>query len=341
MVNFGIAGFGLHAVKRLMPGFAAASNCRVTALSRRDPAKARESADRYKIPLAFSSTEGLCQSPEVDAIFVATPNALHLRDVLTAIRYGKPVLCEKPMGTNAAECEQMVTTARASQVLLGVAQVFRFEESTAWLREHVAMGTLGRPVFARAEFGFLAGPQHPRAWIRDRSIAGGGPIADIGVHCVDVLRFILQDEVIRVTASGIFNRDLGDVEESAVLLLEFLRGTLGTVMVSFRAEYRTPIELVGEFGVLRCENALTVDRPVRMELYRGGSAVETLTLDNSLAYARQVDAFAAAVEDKADFPAPGDEGWRNQLILDAAYRSIGSGNTEEVPTILPVYCPPG
>jgi predicted dehydrogenase len=335
VVNFGIAGFGLHAVKRLMPGFAAASNCRVTAISRRDPAKARKSADQYQIPLAFTSTEELCRSPEVDAIFVATPNAFHLRDVLTAIAHDKPVLCEKPMGINAAECAQMVTSARASQVLLGVAQVFRFEESTAWLREHVATGTLGRPVFVRAEFGFLAGPQHPRTWIRDRSVAGGGPIADIGVHCIDVLRFILQDEIIRVSAIGDFNRDRGDVEESAGLLLEFARGTLGTVMVSFRAEYRTPIELVGELGVLRSENALTVDRPVRLELCQEGGVVESVTVDNSLAYARQVEAFAAAVESKADFPAPGEEGWRNQLILDAAYRSIGSGETEDVPSILP------
>ncbi len=340
MVNFGIAGFGLHAAKRLMPGFAVASNCRVTALSRRDPAKARESADQYQIPLAFTSTEELCQSAEVNAIFVATPNALHLRDVLTAIRHGKPVLCEKPMGINAAECEQMVKAARASRVLLGVAQVFRFEESTAWLRDRVDKGTVGRPMFARSEFCFLAGAQHPRTWIRDRSIAGGGPIADIGVHCIDVLRFILQDEVKRVTATGVYDRDLGDVEESAVLLLEFSRGTLGTVMVSFRAEYRTPIELVGELGVLRSENALTVDRPVRLESRREGSVVETHTVDNSLAYARQVDAFAAAVEGKADFPAPGEEGWRNQLILDAAYRSIGSGKAEDVASILPVYCPP-
>ena len=331
-MNFGIAGFGLHAVKRLMPGFASACDCRVVALSRRDPVKAWESAAQYQIPLAFSSTEELCQSPEVDAIFVATPNALHLSDVLAAIRHGKPVLCEKPMGMSAAECSLMVKAARASKVLLGVAQVFRFEESTAWLRERVANGSLGKPILARAEFCFFAGPQHPRAWIRDRNIAGGGPIADIGVHCVDVLRFILQDEVVRVTAGGVFNRDLRDVEDSAVLLLQFSRGTLGTVLVSFRAEYRTPIELVGESAVLRGENALTVDRPVRLELCRGGSVVETYTADNSMAYARQVDAFAAAVEKRADFPAPGQEGWRNQLILDAAYRSMGSGRAENVPT---------
>src|SRR5271167_1702216 len=98
MINFGIVGFGLHAVKRLMPGFANARNCRVSALSRRDLAKAQESARQHNIPLAFDSAEQLCRSPQVDAIFVTTPNACHLQDVLLALSCGKPVLCEKPMG---------------------------------------------------------------------------------------------------------------------------------------------------------------------------------------------------------------------------------------------------
>src|SRR3989442_3667353 len=88
MVNFGILGFGLHAVKRLMPGFGLAKSSRVTALSRRDISKARESARQYNIPLAFASAEDLCRSPEVDAVFVATPNACHLHDVLLAIEWG-------------------------------------------------------------------------------------------------------------------------------------------------------------------------------------------------------------------------------------------------------------
>ena len=77
-------------------------------------------------------------------------------------------------------------------------------------------------------------------------MAGGGPIADVGVHGVDALRYILQDEVVRVSARG--RHDLGPdaVESAALLTLEFSRGTLATVAVSFRTEYRTPLELVGE-----------------------------------------------------------------------------------------------
>jgi predicted dehydrogenase len=330
MVNFGIVGFGLHAAKRLMPGFQAAHNCRVIALSRRSLPKAQESARQFDIPLAFDSAEALCRSPKVDAVFVTTPNACHLQDVLFAIKHGKPVLCEKPMAVNAGQCRQMVEAATKANVLLGVAQVFRFEESTARLRDRLAAGQIGKLVFARSEFSFPGGSGHPRTWIGDLAVSGGGPVADVGVHCVDALRFVLQDEVVRVSARGFTDPQSGEVEATAAMILEFSRGTLATVTVSFRAEYRTPFELVGETGVLRADDAFNVERPIQLELRRGSAVVETEKVSNQSAYASQVDAFAAAVEGKAKFPVPGEEGWRNQEILDAAYRSIKSGKTEDV-----------
>lgn len=332
MIRYGILGFGLHAVRRLMPGFALATNSRVTALSRRDMKQAQASAAEYKIPRAFNSAEDLCRAPEVDAIFVATPDRAHLKDVLLAIESGKPVLCEKPMGMNAGECRQMVEAARRAKLLLGVAHVFRFERSTARLRERVAARQVGKLVFARSEFSYPA-RTHPRKWLTDAKMAAGGPIADVGVHCIDALRYIVNDEVVRVTASGISDRDSGEVEAAAVLSLEFARGTLGSILVSARAEYRTPLEIVGEAGVLRADDAFSVERPIEIELRRGDGVVEKETTSNADAYARQVDTFSAAIEGNGEFPVPGEEGWQNQEVLDAAYRSLKNGKAESVPLI--------
>jgi 1,5-anhydro-D-fructose reductase (1,5-anhydro-D-mannitol-forming) len=329
MIRFGILGFGLHAVKRLMPGFAEARNCQVSALSRRKLQEAKASAKQFGIPLAFDSAEELCRAKEVDAVFVATPNASHLDDVLLALRHGKPVLVEKPMGMNAGECKKMVEAAHKAKLPLGVAQVFRFEDSTARLRERVASHELGRLTFARSEFSY-PGRGHARTWLNQRAIAGGGPMADVGVHCIDALRFILQDEVLRVSARTTADRESGDVEAAGVVTLEFSRGVLGAVLVSTRAAYRTPLEIVGENGVLRADDALNVEHPIRIELLRAGEIVDTERVSNHLAYARQVDAFAEAVEGKSAFPAPGEEGWTNQMILDAAYRSAKSGKAEKV-----------
>jgi 1,5-anhydro-D-fructose reductase (1,5-anhydro-D-mannitol-forming) len=137
MIRYGIVGFGLHAVRRLMPGFALASNSRVTALSRRDMKAAQASAAEYKLPHAFESAAALCRSSELDAVFVATPNCSHLKDVLLAIESGKPVLCEKPMGMNADECRQMVEAARQARVLLGFG-------SSAAPRAYVRVSPWGR-----------------------------------------------------------------------------------------------------------------------------------------------------------------------------------------------------
>src|SRR5664279_5544959 len=111
MIRFGIVGFGLHAVKRLMPGFARAQHCRVTALTRRDRRQAEESARQFHIDHAFTSAADLSACTDVDAVFVASPDAMHCKDVLEAIRHGKPVLCEKPMAKNPAEARIMVEQA--------------------------------------------------------------------------------------------------------------------------------------------------------------------------------------------------------------------------------------
>ena len=330
MVRFGILGFGLHAAKRLMPGFQQAKNARITALSRHDRERAQASARQHGIALAFDSPAELCRSPEVDAIFVATPNACHLEHVLLALASGKPVLCEKPMAMDALQCRAMVEAARNSGVPLGVAHVFRFADGVARLRERLLAGQIGSPVFARAEFSYR-GSQHPRTWIKNKRMAGGGPIVDVGVHCIDVLRFVLQDEVMRVFARALPDQPSDEVEASGILTLEFRKRTLATVLVSTRTEYRTPLEFVGETGTLRVDDGLSVERPVFLELRCGGEVAEREEVTNHLAYARQVDAFAAAVEGKSNFPVPGEEGWRNQLVLDAAYRSLKTGYGEPVP----------
>ncbi len=328
MIRFGIVGFGQHAVKRLMPGFANARNCRVTSLSRRDAEYARESAREFGIEHAFTSTAELCASPDVDAVFIATPDALHLADVLEAVRHGKPVLVEKPMAMNADEAREMVEAARDANVLLGVAHVMRFEESVRWFRERIAAGAIGKPVLARAVF---VAPlmSSPRTWINDPHLATGGPLADVGVHCLDTLRYILGDEVQSVMAQAEYD-PRWVVEASGTALFHFAGGTLATISVSARAPYQTLLEVIGEGGILSAVNALNVEHPVILELRRGFDLVERREVLNDRAYTAQVEAFAAAVEGHHSCDIPGEEGLQNQLILDAIFRSVNSGKTETV-----------
>src|SRR5271167_827238 len=322
MIRYGIVGFGLHAVKRMMPGFQRASRCRVVALSRRDLPQAQGSARQFRIAYAFASTADLCACPDVDAVFVSSPDALHCAEVLTASQHRKPVLCEKPMAMNASEARTMVEAARKAGVTLGVAHVMRFEESVKFFHKRIAAGAIGRPQVARADF-FAPLLTSARTWVNDPKLATGGPLADIGVHCIDTLRFVLDDEVRTVSARAHYDSH-GVMEASAATVLEFESGMLASVSVSARSPYQTFLEVTGETGVLSALNALTIERPVTVELRRGFELGESREVSNADAYAAQLDAFAAAIEEGRDFEIPGEEGLKNQLILDAAFRSVRS-----------------
>src|SRR5580658_1165877 len=114
MTRYGILGFGHHAIKRLVPAFPGAKDSQLVGLWRRDPAKAKANAAEHSIPEAFATPEELCASPSIDAVFIATPDALHLPDVLLAARHGKAVLCEKPLGMSVDEGEQMLSAAKSA-----------------------------------------------------------------------------------------------------------------------------------------------------------------------------------------------------------------------------------
>jgi predicted dehydrogenase len=328
VIRFGIVGFGLHAVKRLMPAFQRARRCRVVALSRRDLPDAEASARQFQIEHAFASTADLCRSPEVDAVFICSPDALHCADVLTAVQCRKPVLCEKPMAMNAGEARTMVEAARKAGVTLGIAHVMRFDESVRLIRERISAGDIGRPHLARCDF-FAPMLTSARTWVNDPKLATGGPLSDIGVHCIDTLRFVLADEVRAVTARAQYDSH-SVLEASAAAVMEFEGGTVAAVSVSGRTPYQTFLEVAGEIGVLSALNALTIERPVNLDLRCGYEIVESREVSNADAYALQVDAFAAAIEEGRDFEIPGEEGLKNQVILDAAFLSIKSGNTEIV-----------
>jgi predicted dehydrogenase len=202
--------------------------------------------------------------------------------------------------------------------------------SVRWFRERLASPrlSLGAPLVARADF-IAPLISSERTWINDPTLATGGPIADIGVHCIDTLRFVLGDEVRMVTARAQYD-DKWVVEASAVMVLEFARGMIGTVTVSGRGLYQTLLEIVCESGVLSAVNALNVEHAVELQERRAFEVLARHTVMNDRAYANQVDAFAAAIEQGRDFDIPGEEGLKNQLILDAAFRSVKSGKTEMV-----------
>ncbi|HEV3149707.1 MAG TPA: Gfo/Idh/MocA family oxidoreductase [Acidobacteriaceae bacterium] len=333
MVRYGILGFGHHGERRLAPAFDQTKNSQLSGIWRRNQERARDNAQHFNIAHVFATPEELCASPAIDAVFVASPDALHSEHTLLALRHGKAVLCEKPLAMSASEAVRMASAARAAGRVFGVAQNFRYNSSLQRMRALVAQGTIGTPVFASAHFCFLS-RNSPRTWINDGGMACGGPIGDVGIHAIDALRFLLEQEVLAIAtlAQGLQSESPSEreLEESAALSLEFSLGVLANIQVTFRAEYRTFIEVVGEQGVLTAESGLTVDRPVTILHHAAGTVLAQEVVSNRDAYSRMLDAFSAAVEGTGIFASTGEDGIQNQRILDAAFRSWHSGCRERI-----------
>ncbi len=332
MVRYALLGFGHHCERRLLPGFRGANNSVLTGLWRRDLEKAALNARHYEIPNVFATEAELCTSPEVDAVFVTSPDALHLQHVLLALKHGKHVICEKPLAMSALEVEQMLDAAHSAGVRLGVAQNFRYNPSLELIRSWIAEGRIGKPALAHAQFCYPA-ESSPRQWIYNPALACGGPIGDVAIHCLDALRYVLGARVALVSTIARVDERSAPVEAYASLSLDFADSAVGTVTVSTRGAYRSYIEVTGETAVITTENGLTVDHEIEVLMWRKGEVVERRRLSNADAYSHMIDGFSGWIEGSAEFRSPASDGLHNQQVLDSAYASWRTGSRQLLPPV--------
>ena len=196
----------------------------VVAVANHREGTARAFADRHRIGRVTSDWESLATDPEVDAVVVGTPNALHAAQTVAASRAGKHVLVEKPMATSVAECDAMIDASHTSGTALMVAHCWRFHANVRAMRDRIAAGELGEVVKTRG-YGVHAG-SGPSGWFLDRDLAGGGALPDMGVHAIDTARFLLGGpEPVRVCAT--IGTRYGDyqVDDDGILLISWSQGT--------------------------------------------------------------------------------------------------------------------
>lgn len=325
-VRFAILGFGHHATRRLVPAFARSTQAELVGLWRRNQTAAAEDAKKHHVE-CFPTAEALCASPNVDVVFITSPDAMHLDDCRLAFSHRKAVLCEKPLAMNAGQAAEIQSLAEAAETLFGIGQNFRYNHSVEYLRAQILAGRIGTPQLAHAQYAY-PGNLAPRKWITDPTLACGGPIADVGVHCIDTLRYILSDDVKSISVLASRDDRSGEVEAIATMQLAMRSGVFANVTATARAPYRTLIEILGSEGVLIAENGLTVDRPVDVTLRQAGALVETHTVSNDDGYVRMLDGFAHAFRGGPPFLATGPDAVINQRVLDAAFRSWHSGLRE-------------
>jgi predicted dehydrogenase len=195
----------------------------VAASSWREPSLAAL-AERHHIPRTTTDWRELAADPELDAVVVGTPNALHAEQSVAFLEAGKHVLVEKPMARNLAECDRMLAAAARSPGRLMVAHCWRFHPDVLALRARVAAGELGEVVKTRS-YGVHAG-WGPSGWFTDPELAGGGALLDMGVHAIDTTRFLLGDPLPERVFATVATR-YGDyrVDDDAVVLVRWSDAT--------------------------------------------------------------------------------------------------------------------
>jgi 1,5-anhydro-D-fructose reductase (1,5-anhydro-D-mannitol-forming) len=226
------------------------------------------------------------------------------------------------MAMNVREGEQMIAACRDAGVKLMVGHMLRFSPLVARMRELMRQKAIGDPVYGRAEFVYDARLSH-RGWLYDRRVAGGGPVFDIGVHCLDTLRYVLDDEVIETDSELEPEPTDTRTEATAALQLRFSRGTVGSIFCSYAVPLRrTFIEIIGTEGVINASNFTVGDRTTPLTILRGKDdqstvdRVEEIVVPNL--YVEEITHFSDCILNDNAPLLSGDNGVRNQVVLDAA-----------------------
>ena len=155
------------------------------------PESRADFASQFGIERQYDTVDSMLADGGVDALVVSTPNALHAPQSIAALTAGLHVMVEKPMALNAAECEAMLSASESSGAKLMVAHCWRFDDEVNWLKRQIDSGVLGDIVHTRG-FGVHVN-WGPGGWFTDASLAGGGALADMGIHAIDTARYLLGD----------------------------------------------------------------------------------------------------------------------------------------------------
>ena len=341
--KWGVWGSGGIARRRTIPeGILKAKNAELCAVTGNDPDNVREVAAEFGAQ-ACVSEQDLIESTS-DVIYIATPVHLHLSQVKRAAEAGKHVFCEKPLGLNVAEAEEMVRVCRANGVKFGVGFMMRFHAQHQAALHLIEEGRLGAPVFARAQFSCWY-PPIPGAWRQDPATGGGGSLMDLAAHCLDLLE-MLFGRIGRVSCSIANHIQAYRSEDTALVLGEFESGARGMVDALFNvpdASSRNRLELYGSLGSILAEGTIGQGETGEMVSYleteaRDYEAQQTREPGKTTPinpapvnlYRAEVEAFSQAVLDDTVPPVSGEDGLRIQKVLAACYESAAAGRAVHV-----------
>lgn len=330
-----------------MDGYLAIPDVEVVACCDIDFDKATKYAEKFNIPHVYADCKEMMEKEELDVVSVTTWNAAHKDCTITALRGGANVICEKPMAMNAAEAEEMMKTAEECGKLLQIGFVRRFGRDADIFREFRDDGVMGDIYYAKATY--LRRSGCPGGWFGNKAISGGGPLIDLGVHVIDLSRYLAGNPK-PVAVSGVTYNNLGknrargadaaweitektlgedvyNVEDFVSALVRFENGFTLSVEASFNLNCKSDtgnIQLFGTKGGAELSPKLEIYTDVAGRFVNIQPAVDvTFHMD---AFKDEIKGFVDAAMRGVPCRATAEDGVMLMKIIDGIYQSAETGH---------------
>ncbi|MDD3692477.1 MAG: Gfo/Idh/MocA family oxidoreductase [Oscillospiraceae bacterium] len=308
----------------------------------------REMGQRYDVTRLFTDKDEMLRSlPELDAVSVCTWNCAHEPCVIAVLEAGKHVLCEKPMATSAESARNMQAAAQKSGKLLMVGFVRRFGNDCLVLKDFIDTGYFGDLYYAKATY--LRRNGNPGGWFGDKSRSGGGPLIDLGVHVIDLVRYLFGNPKPISVYGATFNKlkdrknikgsigyssadkssgDICDVEDLATALIRFDNGAVLSIEASFSLNIKKDegkIELFGTKAGAKLDPELEIYTEINDYLADVSLATPTALSFDGL-FENEINHFVDCIRNNVPCKSPASDGVDLMKILDAIYESARTGH---------------
>ncbi len=290
------------------------------------PSKIKDWQSKYSIPekncYNYENFDRIKDNPDIDAVYIITPNALHHDQCIRVAKAGKHVICEKPMAVNAKEGQEMVDACKKANVKLLIGYRMHFEPKTLEIIRLRNEGAFGKVLFFQGLCGFIIGD--PNQWRLNRQLAGGGAMMDIGIYAVNGSRYMIGEEPIYVTAQETKTNPekfKEGVDETIQFQLGFPSGAVASCLSTYAMNNLDRFFLNGDKGFAEMQPS-TGYGPIQGRTNKG-----ELNFPHVTHQTVQMDEMSDIIlkGKKPLVPVDGEEGVKDMKIIDAIFLAVKTG----------------
>lgn len=256
-IRWSVIGAGGIADRRTIPAILADEGSELAAVMDRVESVAKNVGEKYGVPY-FTTEEEMLKSVDCDAVYIGTPVMCHYEQAMTALKYGKHVFVEKPITLTSAQGKELVDAFKAAGKQITIGYMMKHHNLHEKAQKIVADGEIGQVVDVRAQFSCWY-PDIEGAWRQKKALGGGGAFMDLGVHCVELIEFVLGEEITEIRGFCSTQTFSYEVEDSAVMVFRTKSGTLGHIDVNFNVPDKaaqSKLELYGTKGYIQTVGTL-------------------------------------------------------------------------------------